>query len=141
MPAKENCPQLHTSPTVLCSTLSTHTPAHTALPPVGLSSVPTHPTFTTTPARPPPPQPPGDRTYNLFWRLLHGELPRVRHPKAVLLLIGTNDLGLVYYTNEEAGETVVLQEVEPTVHRRGRGGVGCWVGGFGAHRAVRAVVL
>ena len=34
----------------------------------------------------------GDTTGNVRWRLMHGELPRLRHPAAVVLLVGTNDL-------------------------------------------------
>ena len=34
----------------------------------------------------------GDTTGNVRWRLLHGELPVVKHPVAVVLLAGTNDL-------------------------------------------------
>ena len=38
----------------------------------------------------------GDMTAHLWWRLLHGETPAKHHPKAVVLLIGTNDLGMVW---------------------------------------------
>ena len=34
----------------------------------------------------------GDTTGNLKWRLMNGELPVLRHPTAVVLLVGTNDL-------------------------------------------------
>jgi hypothetical protein len=37
--------------------------------------------------------PAGDQTGHLLWRLLHGEVPGRRQPKAAILLIGTNDLG------------------------------------------------
>lgn len=35
----------------------------------------------------------GDMTQHLLYRLEHGELPEKNHPKAVVILIGTNDLG------------------------------------------------
>jgi hypothetical protein len=35
----------------------------------------------------------GDQTGHLLWRLMHGEVPNRRVPKAAILLIGTNDLG------------------------------------------------
>lgn len=38
----------------------------------------------------------GDRTEHLFWRLQNGEGPRDLKPRAVVLLIGTNDLNHVY---------------------------------------------
>ena len=34
----------------------------------------------------------GDVVTFLWWRLLHGEMPKLNQPKAVVLLIGTNDL-------------------------------------------------
>ena len=33
-----------------------------------------------------------DEVAQLWWRLLHGQIPKVNQPKAVVLLIGTNDL-------------------------------------------------
>ena len=37
----------------------------------------------------------GDTTANLWWRLQNGEVPTAAPPKAVVILIGTNDLGYV----------------------------------------------
>lgn len=37
--------------------------------------------------------PAGDQTGHLLWRLVHGEVPKKRVPRAAILLIGTNDLG------------------------------------------------
>eukprot|EP00884_Botryococcus_braunii_P005938 jgi/Botrbrau1/15345/Bobra.0289s0002.1 len=37
----------------------------------------------------------GDQVGNLWWRLMHGEVPTRFHPKVVVLLIGTNDLGAI----------------------------------------------
>ena len=33
-----------------------------------------------------------DEIAQLWWRLLHSQMPKVNQPKAVVLLIGTNDL-------------------------------------------------
>ena len=37
----------------------------------------------------------GDRTEHLFWRIQNGEGPKDLRPKAVVVLIGTNDLNNV----------------------------------------------
>ena len=34
----------------------------------------------------------GDQVGHLWWRVQNGEVPSRRHPKAVVVLIGTNDL-------------------------------------------------
>ena len=34
----------------------------------------------------------GDTVAYLRWRLEHGELPKARHPRVAVLLVGTNDL-------------------------------------------------
>lgn len=39
--------------------------------------------------------PAGDRTANLMWRLMDGELPKTNMPKMVALLIGVHDLANV----------------------------------------------
>ena len=36
---------------------------------------------------------PGDTTANLLWRIQNGELPIAAPPKAVVIMIGTNDIG------------------------------------------------
>ena len=34
----------------------------------------------------------GDQIAHLWWRLLHGQLPKMIMPKVAVVLIGTNDL-------------------------------------------------
>jgi len=34
----------------------------------------------------------GDQIGHMWWRMLNGQLPIRKHPKAVVILIGTNDL-------------------------------------------------
>lgn len=34
----------------------------------------------------------GDQIGHMWWRMLNGQLPSRKHPKAVVILIGTNDL-------------------------------------------------
>ena len=36
--------------------------------------------------------PTGDQVGHLWWRMLNGQIPSKHHPKAVVMLIGTNDL-------------------------------------------------
>jgi len=38
----------------------------------------------------------GDRTEHLHWRLTHGEGPKDLKPRAVVVLVGTNDLSHVF---------------------------------------------
>eukprot|EP00887_Chlorella_sp_A99_P004177 scaffold23.g4177.t1 len=55
----------------------------------------------------------GDRSENLWWRLLNGETPAKHHPKAVVLLIGTNDLGRVWQDTDWdlRAEPLIMQAV------------------------------
>lgn len=55
-----------------------------------------------------------DRTLQLMWRISHGELPKVKMPKVVMLLIGTDDLGFAYL---QSGEAAIADEVQPLVMR------------------------
>ncbi|KAL4439834.1 hypothetical protein ABPG75_002835 [Micractinium tetrahymenae] len=57
----------------------------------------------------------GDQTFHLRWRLLNGELPARQHPRLVLLLIGTNDLGAV----AERGEAALMAASEDVAARVG----------------------
>ncbi len=54
-----------------------------------------------------------DLVAHLQERLMLGELPQKNHPKAVLVLIGTNDLGVPM----EAGEPAVLAAVPNLILR------------------------
>lgn len=49
-----------------------------------------------------------------MWRISHGELPKVKMPKVVMLLIGTDDLGFAYL---QSGEAAIADEVQPLVMR------------------------
>lgn len=55
----------------------------------------------------------GDRTEHLLWRVRHGALEG--RPKAVVLLIGTNDLGLAGRSVDEtaAGIEAIVHELRP----------------------------
>ena len=55
----------------------------------------------------------GDRTEHLLWRITHGELDNI-HPKVVMILIGTNNVG--HFTDEQpewaaAGVAKIVQTV------------------------------
>jgi len=57
----------------------------------------------------------GDTTRNILWRLRNGELEGV-HPKVVVLLAGTNDIGPRPATDAQAGDVVKgVQAVVETV--------------------------
>lgn len=55
----------------------------------------------------------GDTTANVLWRLDHGEVEGL-HPKLVVLLIGTNNTGMMHETAEEteAGIDAVIADLE-----------------------------
>ena len=51
----------------------------------------------------------GDQVGHLWWRLLNGDIPVQKHPKAVVVLIGTNDLTADdCLRTEEASMTAVV---------------------------------
>ena len=54
----------------------------------------------------------GDRTQNVLWRLEHGEIGALK-PKAVVLLIGTNNIGTTEHDAEDTvrGVTAVVQKL------------------------------
>ena len=54
----------------------------------------------------------GDRTQNVLWRLEHGEIGALK-PKAVVLLIGTNNIGTTGHDTEDTvrGVTAVVQKL------------------------------
>lgn len=69
--------------------------------------------------------PAADRTENLMWRLLYGELPAARTPKLVVLSTGQNDLLSAYLANTRQGEANTLKAVDGIVARwEGTGGKG-----------------
>ncbi len=47
----------------------------------------------------------GDTTANILWRIRHGELDGV-HPKVIVLLAGTNDLGSALQHHADPDRTV-----------------------------------
>ena len=53
----------------------------------------------------------GDNTAHLLWRMMNGELEGL-HPKAVIILIGANNMGRVHWTAPQtvAGITAVVDE-------------------------------
>lgn len=53
----------------------------------------------------------GDQIGHLEWRLMHGDIPEVHHPKVAVILIGTNDLGAA--ADCSAGDTdTILKSAE-----------------------------
>ena len=52
----------------------------------------------------------GDRTEHLLWRMTHGELEGI-HPKAAVVMIGTNNVGRDDPATEAAGITKVVETV------------------------------
>lgn len=52
-----------------------------------------------------------------MFRLTSGELPGVKMPRLVAVMVGTNDLGWANSANPDGGEAPVLQEVGPTMQR------------------------
>ena len=50
-----------------------------------------------------------------MFRLTHGEMPRIHHPKVVVLLIGTNDIG---YVSKVGGDTSAMAETAEAVVKR-----------------------
>ena len=57
----------------------------------------------------------GDRTEHLLWRIDHGELDGL-HPKAVVLMIGTNNLGTGQSVQDTvAGITAVVEAIHQTL--------------------------
>lgn len=53
----------------------------------------------------------GDQVGHLWWRMLNGEVPSRRHPKAVVILIGTNDLTADDCLAEEEASVIAAQGV------------------------------
>jgi lysophospholipase L1-like esterase len=52
----------------------------------------------------------GDRTDHVLWRIANGELDGI-HPKIVVLLIGTNNIGRHTADQVIAGETKIVQQI------------------------------
>jgi hypothetical protein len=68
----------------------------------------------------------GDTVANLRWRLENGELPRRRPPRAVVVLVGTNDLrdAKAVYEHEAGdgataeGRAAAVQAAAPDIAER-----------------------
>jgi lysophospholipase L1-like esterase len=52
----------------------------------------------------------GDRTQHVLWRLQHGELDGI-HPKVLMLMIGTNNMGSNSAAEIAEGITAIVQEI------------------------------
>lgn len=55
--------------------------------------------------------PAGDQVGHLWWRVQNGEVPIRRHPKAVVILIGTNDLTADDCLTDEEASVIAAQGV------------------------------
>ena len=59
----------------------------------------------------------GDQVGHLEWRLENGDIPKAHHPRAAVVMIGTNDLGAVQGCSSGDPEKI-LQEAEGVKTRR-----------------------
>lgn len=53
----------------------------------------------------------GDQVGHMWWRMLNGQVPEKQHPKAVVVMIGTNDLTADDCTALEAASIVAAKGV------------------------------
>ncbi|KAK9814717.1 hypothetical protein WJX72_010374 [[Myrmecia] bisecta] len=56
----------------------------------------------------------GDQTGHLLWRMMNGHLPVVHQPKVAVILIGTNDLGIAFYSD---GEQAMMDTAKTITNR------------------------